>query len=86
MSKTPREPTAESARVALVNAEKRESFVASAIAARLATMASGKGYAAEEVHAYARARARKQCVRKPEAISWRKQSALPGGPNTPDGS
>lgn len=58
-------------RVAATNAEKRGQFVASAIAARTEAIESGEGYAAEDVHAYLRARVRGQFVDKPKAKVWR---------------
>lgn len=68
---TPHAFMVEAIRIAVANAEKRAQFVASAVAAREDAVASGKGYAAEEVHAYARARARGQSATKPKAKSWR---------------
>ena len=53
-------------------AERRRSFVDSAIAARAATLASGKGYGAGEVHEFVLARAAGKKARRPRATSWRK--------------
>jgi predicted transcriptional regulator len=52
-------------------AERRAAFVAEAVAARTASLKSGKGYAANEVHAYIQARARNKAAVKPKAKSWR---------------
>jgi predicted transcriptional regulator len=68
---TPHAFMVEAIRLAVANAEKRALFVASAVAAREESIASGKGYAAEEVHAYVRARARGQPATKPKEKSWR---------------
>lgn len=68
---TPHAFMVEAIRTAIANAEKRALFVASALEAREELIASGKGYAAEEVHAYARARAKGQVAKKPKARSWR---------------
>jgi len=59
-------------RAAATNAEKREQFVADAAAARAEAIASGEGYAAEDVHAYLRAKARGQSADKPKAKAWPK--------------
>lgn len=53
-------------------AERRRSFIDSALAARAATLASGKGFAADEVHSFALARAAGKKARRPRAKSWRK--------------
>ena len=58
-------------RVAAVAAEKRAAFVSDALASRAETLESGKGYAADEVHAYIKARARGKTVSKPKARAWR---------------
>jgi len=68
---TPHAFMVEAIRVAAVNAEKRARFVAGAVAARDDAVATGLGYAAEEVHAYVRARVKGRSVRKPKAKSWR---------------
>lgn len=52
-------------------AENRAAFVAQAEAARAAMLKSGKGYDADEVHAYLRARASGKKAAKPKAKSWR---------------
>lgn len=59
-------------RAAATNAEKRQQFVAGAVAARAEAVESGEGYAAEDVHAYLRAKARGQPVGKPKATAWQK--------------
>jgi predicted transcriptional regulator len=59
-------------RTAATNAAKRDQFVADAVAARKETFATGQGYAAEDVHAYLRARAGGESVSKPEAKAWRR--------------
>lgn len=58
-------------RTAATSAEKRERFVAGAIAARAQAIESGKGYAAKDVHAYLRTKIRGQSVDKPKAKVWR---------------
>lgn len=58
-------------RAAATNAEKRAEFVADAVASRKAALTSGKGYAAEDVHAYLRARLQGTPARKPRARTWR---------------
>ncbi len=50
--------------------ERRASFVAEAQAAREQALASGKGYAADEVHAYLKARVAGRKSTKPTAKSW----------------
>lgn len=57
-------------RAAATNAEKRERFVAEATAAKTEAVESGEGYAAEDVHAYLRAKAQGQNVDKPKAVLW----------------
>jgi predicted transcriptional regulator len=52
-------------------AERREQFVAEALEAEKDAVATGLGLAAEDVHAYAQARARGHKPRKPKAGSWR---------------
>lgn len=59
-------------RTAATNAEKRDQFVADAVAARTETVDSGEGYAAEDVHAYLRARTHGEPINKPKAKVWRK--------------
>ena len=51
--------------------ERRASFVAEAQAAREQTLASGKGYDADEVHAYVKARVAGRKSTKPKTKSWR---------------
>jgi predicted transcriptional regulator len=52
-------------------AERRASFMADAHAAREKMLATGKGYAADEVHAYLKARIAGKKSAKPKAKSWR---------------
>ena len=68
---TPHAFMVDAIRAAAANAEKRAQFVADAIASRKQAIKSGKGYAAEDVHAYIRARARGKSAPKPRAKSWR---------------
>jgi predicted transcriptional regulator len=58
-------------RSAAIHAEKRAQFVADAVASRKEAVESGKGYVAEEVHAYLRAQAQGESAPKPKARSWR---------------
>ncbi len=58
-------------RSAAVAADKRASLIADAQLARTETLKSGKGYAADEVHAYLRARAQRKTVTRPRAKAWR---------------
>lgn len=51
-------------------AEQRAIFVADAVTARKQMQESGKGFDADEVHAYLMARASSQKVTKPKAKSW----------------
>ena len=53
-------------------AERRASFVAEALAERKSMYKSGKGFAAEEVHAYLKARASGKPAARPRAKSWRR--------------
>jgi predicted transcriptional regulator len=57
-------------RAAAVAAEKRATFVADAAASRSETLESGKGYSADEVHTYIRARAAGKQATRPKAKSW----------------
>lgn len=68
---TPHAFMVDAIRAAAANAQKRAQFVADAIDSREAAMKSGKGYAAEDVHAYLRARAQGKSMPKPRAKSWR---------------
>jgi len=52
-------------------AERRAGFVADALAAREAMLKTGKGYAADEVHAYLKERAGGKPSKRPKAKSWR---------------
>lgn len=58
-------------RAAASNAELRAQFVADAVAARKDALKSGKGYAAEDVHAHLRARVQGKATPKPRAKTWR---------------
>jgi predicted transcriptional regulator len=62
----------EAIRNAATLAEKRAQFVADAVAARNEALASGTGYAAEDVHAYLRAHARGESAAQPKTTSWRR--------------
>jgi hypothetical protein len=53
-------------------AEQRASFIADARAALDQMLKSGKGYAADEVHAYLRARVAGKKTARPKAKSWRR--------------
>lgn len=68
---TPHAFMVDAIRAAATNAQRRAQFVADAIASRKAAVKSGKGYVADEVHAYLRARAQGKSARKPKARSWR---------------
>jgi predicted transcriptional regulator len=52
-------------------AECRANFIADAQAARQQMLDSGKGYDADDVHAYIQARIAGKKVAKPKARSWR---------------
>ncbi|MDR3480922.1 MAG: hypothetical protein P4L91_09435 [Burkholderiaceae bacterium] len=52
-------------------AECRAKFIADANAARKQMQDAGKGYDADEVHAYIQARIAGKKAAKPKAISWR---------------
>ena len=52
-------------------AEQRASFIADARSAREDMLASGKGYDADEVHAYLKARIAGNKAVKPKARPWR---------------
>jgi predicted transcriptional regulator len=51
--------------------EQRAGFIAEAQAAREQTLKSGKGYDADDVHAYLKARIAGKKSTKPKAKSWR---------------
>lgn len=53
------------------DSEQRSNFVADALTARSAMLKSGKGYAADEVHAYLRTKLAGGPARKPKAKPWR---------------
>lgn len=61
----------EAIRAAAANAERRAQFVADAVSARTEAVKSGKGYFADEVHAYVSARVQGKSARKPGARTWR---------------
>lgn len=52
-------------------AEHRASFIAEATAARRSALRTGKGYGADQVHAYLRRRASSGKAARPKAKSWR---------------
>jgi uncharacterized protein (DUF1778 family) len=58
-------------RAAATNAKQRAQFVADAVASRKDAVKSGRGYAAEEVHTYLRARVQGKAASKPRAKTWR---------------
>lgn len=68
---TPHAFMVDAIRAAVAAAEKRAAFVSGAVASRAETLKSGKGYSADEVHAYVRARARGKAASRPKAKSWR---------------
>lgn len=68
---TPHAFMVDAIRAAATNAERRAQFVADAVASRKEAVKSGKGYVAEEVHAYLRARVQGRSTFKPKAKSWR---------------
>ena len=52
-------------------AERRAAFVAEAGKARAALLKNGRGYEADDVHAYLKRRAAGEKVRRPKAKPWR---------------
>lgn len=52
--------------------EQRASFVAEALAAEQEMLASGQGYAADEVHAYIKARVAGDNPERPEIKTWQR--------------
>lgn len=68
---TPHAFMVDAIRLAAAAAQQRAELVADALEARAAMLRSGKGYDAQEVHAYLRARAAGKPVPKPKAKSWR---------------
>jgi predicted transcriptional regulator len=52
-------------------AERRREFVAEALAAERQMLRSGRGYAANDVHAFLESKAQKGKTRRPKAKSWR---------------
>ncbi|HVY22165.1 MAG TPA: hypothetical protein VG962_02305 [Steroidobacteraceae bacterium] len=56
---------------AAVAAELRGKLVADAEAARKSTLETGKGYDADEVHAWLRKRVQGKKAARPKAVSWR---------------
>lgn len=61
----------EAIRTAASNTERRAQFVADAVTARKQAVNTGKGYAADDVHAHLRARVQGKSASKPRAQSWR---------------
>ena len=57
--------------LAATAAEQRSSFVADALAARKQLLRSGKGYDADAVHGYLKARVAGRKAARPKAKSWR---------------
>jgi len=68
---TPHAFMVDAIRAAAVAADKRATFVAEATQSRAEALKSGKGYAADEVHAYLRARVQGKPASKPKARAWR---------------
>lgn len=68
---TPHAFMVEAIRVAATAAEQRAQFVAAGVASRAEALQSGKGFAADEVHAYLRDRAQGQAPARPKARAWR---------------
>lgn len=68
---TPHAFMVDAIRTAATNAERRAQFVADAVASRKEAVKSGKGYEADEVHAYLNARAQGKSAPKPKTKSWR---------------
>lgn len=68
---TPHAFMVDAIRTAAVAAERRAELVSDAVASRAETLASGEGYAADEVQAYVRERARGEAASRPMARSWR---------------
>lgn len=58
-------------RAAAIAADKRAVMLAEAQAAKDEMLKSGKGYVAEEAHAYLRARVQKKTHARPRAKTWR---------------
>ena len=58
-------------RAAATNAKRRAQFVADAVASRKEAVRSGKGYEAEDVHTYLRARVQGKSAPKPKPKTWR---------------
>ena len=57
--------------LAATTAEQRANFVAEALSAREKMVKTGKGFDADEVHAYLKARIAGEKATKPKARSWR---------------
>jgi len=55
---------------AALAAERRNQFVAEALAARDALLEAGQGYAADEVHAYLKERVAGKATPRPEIKPW----------------
>jgi predicted transcriptional regulator len=69
---TPHAFMVEAIAVATAVAEQRAAFVGEALAAQSQMIDTGKGFDADEVHAWLRARAAGQPARKPRLKSWRR--------------
>jgi predicted transcriptional regulator len=68
---TPHAFMVEAIAVATAVAEQRASFVAEALGAQAQMLDTGKGFDADDVHAWLRARTAGQTARKPRLKSWR---------------
>jgi predicted transcriptional regulator len=68
---TPHAFMVEAIAMATAAAEQRAAFVAEALGARAQMIDSGKGFDADDVHAWLQARAAGQTARKPRLKSWR---------------
>lgn len=68
---TPHAFMVEAIAVATAVAEQRAAFVAKALTAQTQMIDSGKGFDADDVHAWLHARAAGQTARKPRLKSWR---------------
>lgn len=53
--------------------QQRDAFIAEALAAEQEMLASGQGYAAEDVHHYIRARIAGEKPQRPDPKPWRSQ-------------
>jgi predicted transcriptional regulator len=68
---TPHAFMVEAIAAATALAEQRATFIAEALAAQAQMIDTGKGFDADDVHAWLRARAAGQTARKPRLKSWR---------------